>query len=378
MTANKLHSYTCKDLAQMARNEGVTGWHAMRKDELIEALIKTARRSRRTGGDPAAKGERGREVIEGSRSEKLNREESVRQAGKISAKRRQAQKQLDLIHQKMAKAKDLSCAAGDQNDEASGDRLVMLVRDPYWLHAHWEIAPSGVQRAKSSLGQFWHAAHPVLRVLQVDESGATLSRREIRIHGGVSNWYIDVADPPCQFRAEVGYAVEGGDFYCLARSNTVTTPAPGSADMVDTNWSDVAEKADQIYAMSGGYSHGGVSIELQELLEERLRRRLGRPSQTRYGHAVDPSRGSEMELALDAELVVYGSSDPHSHVTVMGEPVAVGDDGSFVVKMHLPDRRQVIPVVASSADGVQQRTVILGVERNTKELDPRYRDVATS
>jgi hypothetical protein len=44
--------------------------------------------------------------------------------------------------------------------------------------------------------------------------------------------------------------------------------------------------------------------------------------------------------------------------------------------MSLADRRQVIPVIASSADGLEQRTIILAVERNTKVLEPRMRDVA--
>jgi hypothetical protein len=38
--------------------------------------------------------------------------------------------------------------------------------------------------------------------------------------------------------------------------------------------------------------------------------------------------------------------------------------------MHLPDKRQVLPVVASSADGIESRTVVLAVERNTKTMEP--------
>jgi hypothetical protein len=48
------------------------------------------------------------------------------------------------------------------------------------------------------------------------------------------------------------------------------------------------------------------------------------------------------------------------------------------VRLSLPDRRQVIPIVASSYDGVEQRTTILAVERNTKVMEPRVRDVAES
>jgi hypothetical protein len=36
----------------------------------------------------------------------------------------------------------------------------------------------------------------------------------------------------------------------------------------------------------------------------------------------------------------------------------------------MPDRRQVIPAVSASADGVEKRTVVLAVERNTKVLEP--------
>ena len=59
-----------------------------------------------------------------------------------------------------------------------------------------------------------------------------------------------------------------------------------------------------------------------------------------------------------------------------GEPVPLRPDGSFTVRMSLPDRRQVIPVIASSPDGVEQRTIILAVERNTKVLGRVVRDSA--
>jgi len=45
-------------------------------------------------------------------------------------------------------------------------------------------------------------------------------------------------------------------------------------------------------------------------------------------------------------------------------------DGSFRMRFTLPNRRQVLPVVASSGDGVQQRTIVLAVERNTKVMEP--------
>ena len=52
----------------------------------------------------------------------------------------------------------------------------------------------------------------------------------------------------------------------------------------------------------------------------------------------------------------------------------MGSDGTFVVRIALPDRRQVIPVVASSPDGGEQQTIILAVEKNTKIMETMHRD----
>src|SRR5438132_12434853 len=40
MTSDKLHGYSKKKLADMARKHGIAGWHAMDKDHLITALLK--------------------------------------------------------------------------------------------------------------------------------------------------------------------------------------------------------------------------------------------------------------------------------------------------------------------------------------------------
>jgi len=348
----------------MARSEGVSGWHSMRKDELVAALVRTAKRRAAGGKKPSA--------AQGQSKRKQPA------APKPSPARRRVQQRITELQQQQAELKNLASEPAVRQSEADGggDRLVVMVRDPYWLHVVWELTQQSVERGRSALGQHWHSAKPTLRLYKVAGDGIGNLEREIEIHGGVSNWYVDVQDPPSSYRMEIGYHAPGVEFYCLARSNTVTTPAPGSAETVDKNWADVADNADRIYAMSGGYSADGASMELQEMLEERLRRRLGRPAQIRFGSgaAAGERDDDELRLAIDAELLIYGSTDPNAHVTIKGEPVPVCPDGTFAVKMHLPDRRQVVPVVAGSCDGVEQKTVILGVERNTKMLDPVVRE----
>ena len=77
---------------------------------------------------------------------------------------------------------------------------------------------------------------------------------------------------------------------------------------------------------------------------------------------------------MDAELIVFGSTEPNAQVTLQGDPIDVRPDGTFTVRFHLPNCRQVIPVVARSRDGVEQQTIVLAVERNTKTMEPIIRD----
>jgi hypothetical protein len=363
MTAATLKNFSCKDLAQMAKVQGVVGWHAMRKDELVQALVKRTKQQQRQPGQlgfeipPPANGG----CLGGG--PKFHPIES-----NLATDRRQ----------KFAVAKDLSSAGTGQTDRGERDRLVVMVRDPYWLQVYWELSRPSIDRAESAMGPHWHTAAPVLRLYKMAVDGTSAPVRNIPIHGGVSHWYVDVQEPPCEFRLEIGYLAAGAHFYSLARSNSVTTPRAGTSDAIDENWTDVADNADRIFAMSGGYSSRGTSLELQELLEERLGRPLGTPMETRYGDGAARvlANAKKLQFSVDAELLVFGVSDPGSHVTLQGEPVPLRPDGTFSVRMSLADRRQVIPVIASSADGLEQRTIILAVERNTKVLEPRLRDVA--
>jgi hypothetical protein len=281
--------------------------------------------------------------------------------------------QLDQLGNKLAAVKNL--ASIPTKNRPCQDRLVVMVRDPYWLHANWELSQRGVHRARAAMGGNWFQAKPILRLFQVSEDNSSTRARDIPIHGGVNHWYLDVQDPPLSYRLEIGYLAADDSFYCLARSNTVSTPPAGTSDAVDKNWADVAEHADRIYAMSGGYSTDGTSRELQELLEERLNRPLGSPIETRYGRGAGGWQTQTMEFAVDAEVIVYGAVDHDAHVTLKGEPIALRGDGTFTVRISMPNRRQVIPIVASSSDGTLQRTISMVVERNTKILELVHRDL---
>jgi hypothetical protein len=363
MTAAALKQLPYRDLVQMARSQGVAGWHSMRKDDLVQALVKLSKQRNRMGAGTG----------------KANGAELAPKANGSAREQRAAmvRDQLSQMQAKVESGKILCSHHPKTARVVEQDRLVVMVRDPYWLQAYWELTRQSIDRAQSAMGQSWHKSQPILRLFKVGADGSSSIARQIPVHGGVSHWYIDVNEPPSQFRLEIGYHNDNGQFYCLARSNSVSTPPASTSDSVDENWSDVAQHADRIFAMSGGYQPRGTSLELQELLEERLGRPMGTPMETRYGSGAARALAdkSRMPFSVDAELLVFGVSQPNAHVTLLGEPVPLRPDGSFSVRMSLAERRQVIPVIASSSDGVEQRTIILAVERNTKVLEPRVREL---
>ena len=405
ITAANLKSRTVKDLAQLAREYGVPGWHSMRKDQLVSALVRVAktqkaskpRRSSASGPSIASqKHKPARRGVSKKSPSGTRRNAVAKSKGRVSAQRAKpakrksprASRRIQEINAQRQRQKDLTTisiphygANGATNGHphrngVEKDRIVLLVRDPFWLQACWELSRQSVERAQAAMAEQWHTARPILRVLEVD-SGATTSTaeriaRDIDIHGGVSNWYVDVHDPPKSYRVEIGYLSAQGRFFSLARSNTVTTPSPGSCDAIDENWTDIAENYEKIFALSGGYDEDNADGELRELFEERLRRPMGSPVVARYGVGAERmlNRHRDFNFEVDAEIIIYGTTKSDAHVTLAGEPVRLRPDGTFTVRLSMPDRRQVIPVVASSSDGIEQRTIVLAIERNTKVMEP--------
>ncbi len=359
MTVDALKDCNKKHLSQMAKERGIAGWHAMRKDQLIRAL---------TAARPTASA----------------RAKSERPAPRVSksARRPAAPVQETPSAARPASSPSPAATAPPHTlDHASQkDRIIVLARDPYWLHAHWELSRTTLARAQAALGQEWHGARPILRLMDVTSEETTNAAerpiRDIPIHGGVNNWYIDVMKPPCSFRVDVGYLSRRGRFYVLARSNNVTTPKAGVTDALEENWLSVQEQFERVQNPStiGANAQANASVDLNDLFDERLRRPLSSLSMQNLSLGALPGLGRSFHFEIDAELIVYGTTDPGAQVTLQEEVVQLRPDGTFTVRFSLPDARQIIRAVASSPDGVEERTVVMAVERNTKELEPMIHD----
>ena len=205
VTASTLQSRTSRELAQIAKSEGVRGWHSMRKAELVQALLKNSRRESIQAASSKSSSV-GTKVKEPSRKSSNDRSAKpinsvdARIARKIRAERERQEKLKDL---------SLSSAADAGSRVIKRDRMVLIVRDAWWCQAYWEVTTASVQRARVAIGHHWHSAKPAVRLFEVGSDGNTNSVEQqaldVPVSGDARNWFINVPDPTKSYRAGIGY-----------------------------------------------------------------------------------------------------------------------------------------------------------------------------
>jgi len=79
------------------------------------------------------------------------------------------------------------------------------------------------------------------------------------------------------------------------------------------------------------------------------------------------SRQRTFWLVADAELIVYGATDPSARLTIGGEEVPLSSDGTFRIQVPFRDGEQVYAIEATAADGEQKRNITFNFERTTPE-----------
>ncbi|OIO39011.1 MAG: hypothetical protein AUJ72_01585 [Candidatus Omnitrophica bacterium CG1_02_46_14] len=163
---------------------------------------------------------------------------------------------------------------GFELPETYGDnKLVLLVRDPWWFYAYWEITP---EREKEILNTARYSGDAietkVLRVYDITNSSwpKYQSFFDIKI-GAAGNWYVDVGKPDGQWMAELGFRTYRGRFFALVRSNIVRTPRFGVSDVLDEEWLLPDELYWKIFGLSGGFGKQKSSMDIKEILNRYLR-----------------------------------------------------------------------------------------------------------
>jgi len=81
-----------------------------------------------------------------------------------------------------------------------------------------------------------------------------------------------------------------------------------------------------------------------------------------------PAKPGKFWLRVNAELVVYGATEPDAHVVVAGRQIKLRPDGSFTLRFALPNGEYELPVVAVAADQSQGRVAYMLFTRATQTL----------
>ncbi len=253
------------------------------------------------------------------------------------------------------------------------DKITVLVRDPRWIYAYWEITPQAFDRVRKQVGEKFNSAKMALRVYDVSKINFNGSNAhgffDIPINQYADSWYIETGGPGKSFCVDIGYLLPGGRFITIARSNAVRMPLEGASGLTDEEWMVPEEMFARLYGMGFGM---GRSSPVGKAWQEKIRHVLfsGIPGSPGIASMVSPVKRVPKEkkfwLVVDCELIVYGATEPDAKVTVQGKVVKLRLDGTFTLRFALPDGTQVIPVKAVSSDNSEERTITPIVERNTK------------
>lgn len=302
-------------------------------------------------------------------------------------------------------------------------RLFLTARDPHWLYAHWDI---------HTTTQFQHNArsvdrHLILRMHEDELGGKTCA--EIHVHPESRHWFAHVESAGTKYIADLGYYQSGHKWKSIATSAPMRTPTDTvSTDTTaefatipldlpfetmlrllkesDQQQLPLAHAIDQLRRQShefpapekmavwtqeqerglaeilaAGHSRRGLhgSEEITGPGEQSVEDSAAVPgsfdvSSYLGGENISSPPGGGEQVSrefwfnVNAELVIYGATEPDAKVTVGGRSVPLQADGSFSLRYSLPDGQYELPVVAVSADETDGRAAELTFARATQLL----------
>jgi len=223
-----------------------------------------------------------------------------------------------------------------------------------------------------------------------------------------TEWYLPVPLSDRDYRVELGYRVSGGGWISLAFSSVARVPALHPSEQIldqfvpfslDTPPSPITPQPLQPLQPS---SDNGLHERLYQTATLGTRR-LGRGSEAFHemaessgaglnasgagfwasgrnesGAGVVAARQRSFWLVADAELIVYGATDPSAKLSIGGEEVPLSSDGTFRIQVPFRDGQQVYAIEAVAADGEQKRNITLDFERTTPEDNSNPSDQAVA
>jgi hypothetical protein len=303
---------------------------------------------------------------------------------------------------------------GELPEAYGSGRLFLAARDPHWLYAYWDLSWQQMAdyRGQSSDGRL------LLRVYEMNHAKPV---QELTLGHDTRNWYIPVNKAATTYSVELGFWRHDGSFHTISRSREATTaPDAVSTDTtarfvtipIDCTFRELVnlirdrmkdgealaealrrlqvgnsklpfkvaldlgpwseEQARKLERMLGGDVLRRIrmgSFEITEWLRRRLQEELSSGMFSAFSPAGASWSGAPQKgfwFAVNAELIIYGATEPGAKVTIDDKPIDLRSDGTFSFHYTFPDGQYRLPVVAVSAAGDDSRAVELSFERRSK------------
>ncbi|MEB3318062.1 MAG: DUF4912 domain-containing protein [Cyanobacteriota bacterium] len=286
-------------------------------------------------------------------------------------------------------------------------RVVFLPRDPQWAYVFWDISEEDREEALRDGGQ-----QLCLRVADVTGLAGGSSHphtlQEVVVDSQATEWYLPVPLSDRDYRVELGYRKGSGGWISLAQSSVARVPALHPSEQILDQFVPFSLEAlpSGVQPTPAETADPGLHERLYQTATARWRR-LGRGSEVFHaleeGSGLDAAAGGQLSgaglwasgrsesgaggvgarqrlfwLVADAELIVYGATDPSARLTIGGEEVPLSPDGTFRIQVPFRDGQQLYPIEAVAADGEQKRSITLEFRRSTPEAQVNTLEAAVS
>lgn len=243
-------------------------------------------------------------------------------------------------------------------------RLTLLVQDPYFIHAYWELSPS--VRRHFGIENSGHGQDVIIRVYHAD----TDDFFDVHVNDNARSWYFNVPHPNRPYFAEIGLMEPNGLFRPIVRSNMIEVPSDRASSLTDALNAE-NRVADELFRQSGGYvlhKQVGSEVVSEWLASGSGISSFGSNHVTSGSGVPEKPRKRSFWAELHTELIVYGSTEPDAQASLGGVPIKLSPDGKFSIRFYLKDGDHSIPFVATSKDGVDTIEIVPFVtQRTTRE-----------
>ena len=305
-----------------------------------------------------------------------------------------------LYEEKKELEKQLIQVKGSSSEEtkfsdSSQTKVVFLPRDPEWAYVFWEISEADRSNAQNE-----GANRLCLRLADVtnrnhgEANPGTL--QEVVVDSHSTEWYLPIPLGGRDYKVELGYRI-GHKWMSLAHSSSAKVPSLHPSDQILDQFVPFSLESPTTISEieSDGFSSAdqpdsGLHERLYQSATTKFRtRRVGSEefqegipgklnSTNESGSGLWASGLNESGiggvpqarsfwLVADAELIVYGATDPSAQLFIEDEEVPLANDGTFRLQVPFRDGIQNYSIKAIDKDGVDSRNITMKFERVTPE-----------